>query len=229
MPKTLIIRDGDSLANIAYEHGLLVQTLWMHPDNDALRAKRPDMNVLMPGDQLVIPDKRPSTAELATDQRHRFRLKDVPHVFRLQLFDDELPRERQNYDLTVKGKGFVKQLKGSTDGDGVLTAYIPPGSLTGRLSIAEADDQEPLELDIMFGSLDPVEELSGVQKRLANLGFDCPVDGLESAATRLAVEAFQRRFSLTVSGEIDAATRQALSAMNEEVRDFPDDVPEPIE
>ncbi|MBI3776578.1 MAG: hypothetical protein HY273_13725 [Gammaproteobacteria bacterium] len=89
MPKQHIIRPGDSLANIAYENGLLAQTVWDSPDNQALRDKRPDMNILMPGDVLVIPDKRLRKSAIATGQRHRFRLKDVPHMFRLQLFADE--------------------------------------------------------------------------------------------------------------------------------------------
>lgn len=225
MPRTHVIQSGDSLANIAYDNGLLVETIWMDPDNAALRSQRPNMNILMPGDAVVIPDRRQNHVDIATGLRHRFRLKDVPHVFQLQLFDGELPRDTQAYTLTVSGDGFSKKLSGTTDADGVLTAYIPPGVKEGRLVIG--GEHEPLELDIMFGSLAPVEELSGVQQRLANLGFDCPVDGLPSEATSLALEAFQRRFSLPVTGEIDAATRACLADMNEAIRDFPDEPPLP--
>jgi peptidoglycan hydrolase-like protein with peptidoglycan-binding domain len=101
--------------------------------------------------------------------------------------------------------------------------------IAGRLSIDELDeqDQSALELDILFGSLDPIEELSGVQKRLVNLGFDCPVDGEVSDETTAAIEAFQRLFSLPVTGAVDNATRQKLTAMNESVSKYPDEPPDP--
>jgi N-acetylmuramoyl-L-alanine amidase len=220
MSRSYVIRPGDSLANIAYENGLLVETLWLHPDNAALRERRPDRNILMPGDVLAIPAKRVGRIEAATGQRHRFRLKDVPHQFRLQLFDNEIPRRRQAYKLTVRGAGFTAQRDGTTDERGVLSTYIPPRARDARLSI-DATQGSPLELDILFGSLDPVEELSGVQKRLANLGFACPVDGRMSGQTRHALESFQQRFALAVTGEADEATRQRLRDMNEGVSKFP--------
>lgn len=220
MPRMYSIQAGDNLANIAYENGLLVETLWMHPDNEALRSKRPDKAILMPGDLLAIPDKEISTVEGVTGKRHRFRLKDVPHLFSIQLFDNEAPRRLQAYKLTVRGPGFSAKRDGTTDDLGVVTAYIPPRSVQGRLSIDDGQST-PLELDIKFGTLDPVEELSGVQKRLANLGFHCPTDGQPSEASNRAIEAFQRRFSLAPTGEIDAATRRRLRDMNEEISAFP--------
>ena len=71
MPRTHIIRPGDSLANIAFDAGLLVEMIWDHPDNAALCAKRSDMNMLAPGDPLVIPDKRRQDLPADTEQRHR--------------------------------------------------------------------------------------------------------------------------------------------------------------
>jgi hypothetical protein len=229
MPKSYTIQAGDSLANIAFEHGLFVDTVWQDPGNEGLRKLRPDMNILMSGDVLTIPDRRDHEVATATGKRHRFRLKGVPHVFQLQLFDDDWPRANQAYRLTVRGKDFEFELPGLTDAEGVLVAYIPPGVIAGRLSIDELDeqDQSALELDILFGSLDPIEELSGVQKRLVNLGFDCPVDGEVSDETTAAIEAFQRLFSLPVTGAVDNATRQKLTAMNESVSKYPDEPPDP--
>lgn len=228
MPHSHTIRAGDSLANIAFDNGLLIETVWDHPDNAALRARRPNMNILMPGDVVVIPDRRDKEVPAATEQRHRFRLKGIPHVFRLQLFDDDEPRANQSYKLTVRGKRGTTELSGTTDADGLLTAYIPPGAIEGRLVVDE-DGDEPLAVDILLGSLDPIEELSGVQKRLANLGFDCPVDGVVSAETTAALRAFQARFGLPLTGEADGATRDKLRSMNEEVSEFPDEPPDPVD
>lgn len=214
------IRPGDSLVNIAYENGLLVEALWIHADNAALRAKRPDRNILMPGDKVAIFDRQVMHVAAATGQRHRFRLKDVPHNFSIQLFDNTVARRHQAYKLMVRGDGFTASRDGVTDGQGVLTARIPPRSVTARLSI-DNGESTPLELDILFGSLDPVEELSGVQKRLANLGYNCPVDGVMGAVTRQAIEAFQRRFSLPLTGKADSPTQERLRQMNEEISSFP--------
>ena len=47
---------GDTTTKLAFEHGLFPDTLWNHPDNEDLRSKRDDPNVLYPGDKIFIPD-----------------------------------------------------------------------------------------------------------------------------------------------------------------------------
>src|SRR5438270_899157 len=83
----------------------------------------------------------------------------------MEMVDVEKPRANQKYRLSVDGK----LLNGTTDGDGVLDEYIATGSRAGKLIIGP--DNFTLEID--FGFLDPISELSGVQKRLNNVGFDC--------------------------------------------------------
>lgn len=224
MPQRHTIRAGDSLANIAWDNGLLVETIWDHPDNAPLKQQRANPNILMPGDVVTIPDKRDKEAPAPTEKRHRYRMKGIPHVFRIQLFDDDEPRASQPYKLTIRGKGYTKETSGTTDADGVFKALLPPGALEGRLVIDEDEDNDVRELilDILFGSLDPVEELTGVQKRLVNLGFDCPVDGEMSDELTLALQEFQRRFDLPVTGEADDATRDKLASLNDRETTHPD-------
>ena len=65
--------------------------------------------------------------------------------------------------------------------------------------------------DLQLGALDPVDELSGVQSRLANLGYyNGPVDGAQNDDLSLAVARFQGDEKLAVSGDIDDDTRDAL-------------------
>jgi peptidoglycan hydrolase-like protein with peptidoglycan-binding domain len=80
-----------------------------------------------------------------------------------------------------------------------------------------------LELDVMLGSLDPAEELTGVQMRLSNLGFDCSVDGQASEALARAVSAFQSQFGLPVTGDADPATRAKLGEVHDKTTKFPED------
>jgi peptidoglycan hydrolase-like protein with peptidoglycan-binding domain len=61
------------------------------------------------------------------------------------------------------------------------------------------------------GGLDPVEETSGVQKRLVNLGhYRGPVDGEPSVDLTAAIRAFQSANGLEPTGEPDDATREKL-------------------
>ena len=56
MPTKHSIKSGDSVSSLAQSYGLFEQTIWQHSDNATLKALRPNMNILAPGDEVVIPD-----------------------------------------------------------------------------------------------------------------------------------------------------------------------------
>lgn len=63
--KTYVVKRGDSLSKIAQSHKLRSwQDIYNHPKNSAFRAKRPNPNVIQPGDSLFIPG-----ATLATQKK----------------------------------------------------------------------------------------------------------------------------------------------------------------
>jgi hypothetical protein len=105
----------------------------------------------------------------------------------------------------------------STDADGCVATPIHPTSLTAEFAI---DDGEPST--VFIGGLDPLEESSGWQARLVNLGYleDVLPDLPESEARseddlhelRAAIEEFQCDHELPKTGEMDAATRAKLSS-----------------
>jgi hypothetical protein len=198
-----IVQPGDCMESIAAAHGLFWQTLWDHPDNADLKRARGDPNVLLAGDRVTIPEKRPKEYSGATEQRHKFRRKGVPGRLQLTLMKGDRPRANEAYTLEIGGK----LLSGTTDGGGKLDVHIPPGAQVGRLTIGESRDQYVLNL----GHIDPVDSVAGVQGRLKNLGlYSGPVDGKMSAATGAAITAFQARNDLSVTGEMDQATRDKL-------------------
>jgi len=214
MPLNYTVADGDSITSLAYQYGLYTDTIWNHPSNAALKAQRESMDVLMPGDVVFIPDKRIEAIEKPTDQMHVFKRKGVPAIFRLQLFDHETPRANQQYVLVVDGT----VLQGATDGDGVLEQKISPAARKGELTIGP----DAFRLTLQFGTLDPVEEVTGVQKRLKNMGFyRGDATGTMDAATGEALAGFQKRFGLPVTGEADAATLACLRDANDNASDFP--------
>ena len=69
--KLYIVQPGDFLLKIARQHGFRdYRTVYDDPANAAFRRKRPNPDVIFPGDQLVIPDKEPRVEQGATGQRH---------------------------------------------------------------------------------------------------------------------------------------------------------------
>jgi hypothetical protein len=62
MPIRHVVKPGDSVIQLSDEHGFYAMTIWDHADNAELKQKRADMNILMEGDVVVIPDKREKTA-----------------------------------------------------------------------------------------------------------------------------------------------------------------------
>ncbi len=71
---THVVEQGECLATIAARHGYAWQTVYNAPENAALRRRRPNPNVLYPGDVVEIPEKRPVEARVATGRQHTFKV-----------------------------------------------------------------------------------------------------------------------------------------------------------
>jgi hypothetical protein len=214
MPIRHTIEQGDSVIRLSETYGLWSATIWNDPANATLKALRKDMNELLPGDVVVIPDKTVKQVPGATGKRHVFRRRGIPALYRVRLFDIEEPRANQTYKLTVDGK----VLEGTTDADGMLEEYVPATAAVGELVIGP--DQLAIGLD--FGHLDPITELAGVQKRLNNLGYFCgDPDGTLNDDTIIALCDFQIRFGLEESGEADDATVAKLAEIHDTPAAFP--------
>lgn len=213
MPHRYVIQDGDSVIKLSEQYGFAADTIWSDSANADLKKLRPDMNVLVPGDVVVIPGKKLKKEKRPTGKRHRFRRKGVPALFRLQLFDGDWPRKNQKYQLTVDGQQF----EGTTDDKGVLQQYVPTGAAEGQLVIGT--DQASFTLK--FGFLRPASDLAGVQRRLANMGFDCGnTDGDFTDQTVEAIMAFQAHFGLKQTGELDDDTLHKLEHVHDDISKF---------
>ena len=199
------VQQGDCISSIAQRHGLFWQTIWNDANNADLRAKRKSPNVLWPGDVLFLPDKEEGMHSGPTEKRHKFKKKGVPAKLRLKLEFNDKPRANEKYVLDIDGKRYT----GTTDAEGRLARSIPPDARKGKLYLGTAPDQDVYDLDL--GQMDPVDEVSGVQARLNNMGFDCgPVDGKMGPNTESALRGFQEKHKLPVTGRADAATRAKL-------------------
>lgn len=213
MATNYIVKPGDCISSIAFEHGFFADTIWNHPANAELKLKRKDPNTLCGGDTVFVPDKREKTVNKPTNEVHRFQVHNTPALCSLQLFDEDEFRANQDYELEIDGLKF----QGRTDAEGVLRITIPPNARSGKLIIGP----DLAEFSLNFGQLEPPAEISGIQARLNNMGYQCEISGELDDATRRALRGFQRACGLEETGEIDAATGQKIDQLHDSVCDIP--------
>jgi len=204
-PQTHVVQQGECMSSIAFEYGFFWETLWLAPENSALKESRESPFVLRPGDVVHIPDPRQKQVAAVTGVRHVFRRKGVPALLRLRLLDQGKPLASLAYVLTWAGR----EITGTTDSEGKLEVYVPPDMPAATLRVGEGDEEYLYELAPR--TLNPSRDVDGIQARLSNLGYyRGPINGQLDAATVAAIEQFQRQQSLEITGQADETTATAL-------------------
>lgn len=211
-PCRLRVGQGDCMASLAAHYGLPAERILVHPENAHLRER--DSRVLLPGDEVYIPEREPSTLTIETEHRHRFELRRPRSRLRIQLLREGEPRSGREYVLEIMGRD--EPITGTTDSDGFLEAEIPADARRGRLRVMPGNGEPDEEcIPLRLGELDPPEVVSGIQARLNNLGFFCgAVDNQLGPRTRAAIAHFQQRHNLTVTGDLDETTKLRLKEMH---------------
>jgi len=203
------IRQGEHISRIAREHGFAdYLIIWNDPANDALKKKRPNPHVLLPGDVLYIPDKQVKSVERPTTDRHTFQLARPTLKLRLVLRDfDNVPVPNAACELDVEGTTY--QL--TTTGEGLIEQDIPATAENGRLRVDSLDIDVPLKI----GHLDPPDEETGWLARLTNLGYtDDRLGTIDPQELQSDIEEFQCDFGLKVTGKPDGPTRAKLKQVH---------------
>ena len=209
---------GEHLSSIARKYGLAsYKTIWDHAQNAELKKQRQNPNVILPGDRLFIPDREEREESGGTEKRHRFQVKTEKLTLRLVLEDlygkpianasCELRVENDVFELTTSGQGKIEQDIKPTDERAFLTIKDPQTPVN------------EMQIPIMIGHLDPVEEVSGQKARLNNLGyFAGPLEGKsdeENQARFLsAIEEFQCDHGLLVDGKCGPQTQAKLKQVH---------------
>lgn len=215
------VREGDYLAKIAKQHGLgNWQRIYDHEQNAEFRKKRPNPNVIYPGDQVFVPDKEPREVTCMTEKKHTFVLQLDKPLVRVQLRDSdgyalpiakyELKLASQTYSRSVAGKDGPKRV---CIEKGLIDEKIKTDDDEGELKIWVYDEKGDPDFTytLKIGYLDPVEEMKGIQARLNNLRYDCgKVDGVKGPKTEKAVKQFQKANNLLVDGKPGPKTQAKL-------------------
>ncbi len=201
-----VIKQGECIESIAAKFNLYWKNIWDAPENASLRAARKHPNALLPGDRVFIPEMQIKEISAQTEQRHKFKKKGVPSKIDLILKDQKgEPRSGIPYILEIDGK----IINYKTGADGRVKHSISPLAQKVRLIVNPGEKQE--EYNLLIRHLDPITEISGIQGRLNNLGYDCGrIDGSLGPKTKAAICEFQKTHNLTVTGELDEATIQAI-------------------
>jgi len=208
------VQQGDWLAKIARQYGFRDwRTIYNHPDNTELRRLRPNPNLLYPGDRIYIPEKEIGEVTCATEIRHRFQLRSQRESLSIRIWPSTNPIDKNSprpakameYRLTIGSHEF----RGETNQEGLLQiAPLPPHASEGVLEVMG------YRLRILIGHLDPVDEITGVQARLNQLGYDAgTVDGLLGPRTKAAISAFQALNDLEVDGMPNRQTKEKIAAL----------------
>lgn len=199
------VKQGDCISSISFEHGFFPDTIWEHPNNAELKAKRKDLNVLMPEDVVFVPDKRLKEVREPTNQVHKFVLKTTPVNLNLQILDKGEPVGNEPFVLDVDGQ----ITEGKTDSEGKIRATISPNAERGKLVVGE--DERQREYKLVLRAIDPLDQVIGVKKRLHNLGY--AVGDLDEKLTeelKNAILVFESENELEKTGEINETMRAKL-------------------
>jgi hypothetical protein len=198
------VAQGERISSIAQLYGFGDEkVIYDHADNEELRKKRPNPNVLLEGDRVVIPDLAAKEQECATGKAHRFQVRRPKSVVKV-VIKDRLGEPIADADYTfLVGQ---EERKGRTAG-GLVEQPVPADAMSARVLIPSLK----LAMRLDLGHLDPHDEATGAQQRLRNLRhYAGKVDGDLGPKTQAALRAFQKANRLEQTGALDDATRDAL-------------------
>jgi len=223
MAKNVTVKRGDTLLSIAAEHGFF-DWKYVWDQNSALQEKRPDPNVLAPGDVVTVPDIRPKEASGATNQVHKFRAKKPIAMVDIVLRNEYgYKYSDTRFELRV---GEDEVYTGNSDPNGRVCVGVSPTTREADLTIwpFKDDDEFSFKWRLSIGGLNPIldneghatGDATGIQARLNNLGF---VVGSESDSsndkTKSPLADFQRFIGQeSPTGEMDDETRSLLESLH---------------
>jgi hypothetical protein len=202
-PIAYSVQQGDHASGIAENAGYDDYTvLWNDPGNSDLQSQRTDPHVLVPGDTVNVPEiKEVPPVNKATGAKYPFTISKTPLRVRMKMLD--LAAEPQTQvPVTVAGVPLT------TDGTGLVQTDVD--KLATSLPVTAPDATYTLSV----GAINPADDTTeaGYKARLFNLGFlwDPTVDDTDDEMV-IALQDFQAQYSLTISGQLDDATKAQLT------------------
>jgi hypothetical protein len=184
-----VIKQGDYLAALAHQLGFDADTVWNDPSNAQLQQLRPNPNILFPGDVLQIPDPpaQPVAGTSLTPGSSNSFVSDAPTVTISVTFAGGDPTTYASKAYTIQELAGLTGL--TTDGSGLVTFQALVTLQVATITFTESGESRQLSI----GGTDPINTLSGIFKRLQNLGFidpDADLDASDLSVLRSALYHF---------------------------------------
>jgi N-acetylmuramoyl-L-alanine amidase len=215
------VEQGDRLPTIARKKGFARwQTIWSFAGNAGLRGLR-NAHILFPGDEVSIPSKLARVAQVQGGKAE-YVLQISPEMLRVRFAEAEENEEPIMFRATPDAGDDL--FEGELAADGTMEIDLPPNATQVSVELFCGDGDAPFvtyQLDL--GGLDPRTEITGVQARLANLGYyDGEIDGDLGNVTKGAIVRFRREYGLPLSDEVDDDLRNALAWVHDDDDDTGD-------
>ncbi|HEY4120582.1 MAG TPA: type VI secretion system tip protein TssI/VgrG [Byssovorax sp.] len=209
-PEPYVVRQGDYLDKLAFVYGFDSDKVWSDPKNQAVKDKRKNPNLLLPGDVLSFPRAKRPGKPFQKGSSTPFTVQIPKTTIKITFVVADTPVANEPY--RVEGAGAPQEL--TTDGSGVAQFDVP---VHVREVVLVFPNKGGASYPVRVGDMDPVDEPSGARKRLQHLGFREPDDGTTSAAEeadrdRAAILAFQTANGLEATGELGGSGQDALVA-----------------
>jgi len=229
-PTEHVVKAGDRMSRIAYQYGYKDYNALHAAQPEAFRKKRPNPEILMPGDKVALPEKK-EQAHPTPDKKQKKYEEDtkLPEV-KVRLVVAGKPLASKSLVVRIEGPPYsLKQpFQGAvtTDDKGMAAFHVDP-IVEEVLLVC---DKPALSIKLKLGHLRPATEAGGVEQRLDNLGYRVPIappaapagseaekKAKEDHERRLqkAAARFQERSSKPVTGKIDDDLRQLLVKTHE--------------
>lgn len=224
---------GENLTLIALRYGFADhKPIYDHPNNADFKSKRPNPDILHPGDRIFIPPVSLREESRPTEKCHWFVLKWPTKVLRITLEDSDgkhladapyeltvyPPPSDWSFRVTYKGRLYAQEkiFRGKTDSDGLLEHPVPVNAARARLKVGSSS------WNLALGHLNPPDPkntpdkgITGIQARLKNLGFySGEIDGIFGPRTKQAIGAFKAKHQpekTKEQGDIDSSETETLS------------------
>ncbi len=211
-PRPYVVRQGDYLVKLGFLHGFDPEVVWNDAKNGDLKKLRGDHNILAPGDVVHLPAKSRKGSPVAKGTTNNYVAKVPKTTVHLRFNGDDGPLANEPYLI----QGLGEQPTKKTDADGGISVEVPVHVREFQVFFTERYVIHTVEV----GDMDPVDEPSGLRKRLQHLGYShgwLPEDSSYhdsdesvTARDRQALMTFQTACGLTPTGALDEATKAEL-------------------
>jgi N-acetylmuramoyl-L-alanine amidase len=212
---TYEVKQGDRLPTIGRDKGFLRwQTIWNFKGNADLRKLRGTAHILLPGDKVSIPSKFSREAEVPGGTSE-YVVQTAAEVLRV-CFAVGWDWDENPVSYTAKPDSGGPDISGPLDSEGWMEIDLPPNTRQVEVVLWTEVPNIPIATyDLHVGEMDPIDEITGVQARLANLGYyDGEIDGDAQEVTAAAIAQFRREHGLPMGDQIDDDLRDALDGLH---------------